>query len=249
MIEINETLQYGKRLKITRVFKDVYLLNDADNGTGYLVIGSEKALVIDTCNGRQNYKKAIRSLTDLPLILVNTHAHGDHTDGNRFFEKTLIGEKELPYYDVGECPAEIIQDGDLIELGGKTIEAISFAGHTPEGICLLSRKDRCLFTGDSVLGRTVWMFMPNSVSIDTLRQSLIKLSAFKGEFDYLLTGHGTKADPPEYIDRLIEACDIILKGEPKERFGTCNIWGREFPCCYYTGEDGMRATLVYNPKA
>lgn len=248
-MDVNESVMYGKRLKITRVLPEVYLLNDADSGTGYLVLGKERALVIDTCNGRQNYKKAIETLTDLPLIVVNTHAHGDHTGGNRFFDKALIGEKELKDYREKDCPAEIIRDGGSIDLGEKTIEAISFAGHTPEGICLLSRADRCLFTGDSVLGRTVWMFMPNSVNISTLKKSLQKLNAFRGEFDCLLTGHGVKLDPPVYIDRLIEACDIIEAGEPNERFGTSNIWNHDFPCCYYEGEDGMQATLVYTEQS
>ncbi len=244
-MKLGQSVQYDDRLKITRVLEDVYLLCDADDGTGYLVIGQEKALVIDTCNGEQDYHAAIRSLTDLPLVLVNTHAHGDHVGGNRFFDKALLGEAELPYYGVPECPAQAIREGDVFDLGGKTLEVILCPGHTPGGVCLLDRKDRVLFTGDSVLGRTVWMFMENSVSIATFRQSLLHLLDYRDQFDVLLTGHGTKLDDPVYIDNLLEACDVILAGRPEERFGKYEVWGQTKRCCYYIGEDGKQATLVF----
>lgn len=249
-MEIGEKTQYDERLKITRAFEDVYLLDDADDGSGYVVLGKEKALVVDTCNGLQDFYAAVRSLTNLPVVLVNTHAHRDHVGGNRYFERALIGEAELPVYLDGRkkngfCEADIIREGDIIDLGGKTVEAISFPGHTPGGICLLDRADRIMFTGDSVLGRTVWLFMPNSVPVSEMKKSLEHLNTWRSEFDWLLTGHSRKIDDPRYIDELIGACDAILTGGPAERFGQVEIWGDKLDCCYYTGEDGMQSTLVF----
>lgn len=249
-MKIGEKIRYDERLKITRVFENIWLLDDADNGSGYVVTGNDKALVVDTCNGMQDYLAAVRSLTDLPVVLVNTHAHGDHVGGNRYFEKALIGEAELPEYEEyvqesGCCRAEVIREGDIIDLGGKTVEAVSFPGHTPGGICLLDREDRVLFTGDSVLGRTVWLFMDNSVPVSEMKKSLIHLNTRRGEFDWLLTGHSRKIDDPGYIDELIDACDVILAGGPAERLGQVEIWEQTWECCYYTGEDGMKSTLVY----
>lgn len=249
-MEIGEKIQYDERLKITRAFEDIYLLDDADDGSGYVVVGKEKALVVDTCNGMQDFYAAVRSLTDLPVVLVNTHAHGDHVGGNRYFERALIGEAELPAYledkkENGLCEVDIIHEGDIIDLGGKTVEAISFPGHTPGGICLLDREDRVLFTGDSVLGRTVWLFMENSVPVSEMKKSLEHLNTRRKEFDWLLTGHSRKIDDPKYIDELIGACDVILAGKPEERLGQVEIWNRKWECCYYKGEDGMRSTLVY----
>lgn len=246
-MQVQESVQYDQRLKVTRVFEDIYLLNDADSGTGYLLLGRDRALVIDSCNGQQDYLAAIRSLTELPLWLVNTHAHGDHVGGNRYFPDTRLGEAELPWYRVPECPAAPLRDGEVLDLGGKTVEVIVSPGHTPGGICLLDREDRVLFTGDTVLGRTVWLFMENSMPIPVYRESLQRLSARSGQFDTLLTGHGTGADEPALIGRLLEACDVILAGEPRERFGTYEMFGQSKPCCYYEGEGGKPATLVYNP--
>lgn len=53
-----------------------------------LVIGDERAAVIDTGAGPTEAAQlhaAVRELTDLPLVLVNTHAHGDHFFGNAYF--------------------------------------------------------------------------------------------------------------------------------------------------------------------
>ena len=53
-----------------------------------LVIGDERALVVDTGSGPQEAADifaAVRTLTDLPLVVVNTHAHGDHFFGNAYF--------------------------------------------------------------------------------------------------------------------------------------------------------------------
>lgn len=53
-----------------------------------LVIGGEKAMVIDTGAGpRQGAEilRAARRITDLPFVVVNTHAHYDHFFGNAVF--------------------------------------------------------------------------------------------------------------------------------------------------------------------
>ena len=46
-----------------------------------LIIGNEKALLIDTGYGYGNLREAVARLTDLPLIVANTHGHFDHVGG------------------------------------------------------------------------------------------------------------------------------------------------------------------------
>lgn len=53
-----------------------------------LIVGDERALVIDPGAGPREAAPtyaAIRAVTDLPLTLINTHAHGDHYFGNEYF--------------------------------------------------------------------------------------------------------------------------------------------------------------------
>ena len=258
-MKINEKIRYPKdeHLTILRVTESAYLVEDDRNATAYVVCGSERALVVDTCFGYENYAEVVAFITDLPTVVVNTHAHGDHCGGNGYFTKAFLGEAELPQYQDAArpivrtegaptaCPAESLREGDTIDLGDRKIEAISFAGHTPGALCLLDRKERILYTGDSILGRTIYLFMPNSVPVSEMKKSLQHVNAYRDAFDRLATGHGRTLDPVIYIDALIDACDTILSGTPAERFGTVEVHGKTLPCCYYTGENGMQATLIY----
>jgi glyoxylase-like metal-dependent hydrolase (beta-lactamase superfamily II) len=61
-----------------------------------LVVGAERALVVDTGAGPRSAQRqldAVRLITDLPLIAVNTHHHYDHALGNDAF--ALAGVTEV----------------------------------------------------------------------------------------------------------------------------------------------------------
>ncbi|MYM18476.1 MBL fold metallo-hydrolase [Brevibacterium sp. 5221] len=54
----------------------------------YLVVGAERALVVDTGAGPRQAAgilAAVRAVTELPLTVVNTHDHWDHFFGNATF--------------------------------------------------------------------------------------------------------------------------------------------------------------------
>jgi glyoxylase-like metal-dependent hydrolase (beta-lactamase superfamily II) len=53
-----------------------------------LILGDDLAAVVDTGAGPSNAATlyaAVREVTDLPLVVINTHAHGDHFFGNAYF--------------------------------------------------------------------------------------------------------------------------------------------------------------------
>ncbi len=56
----------------------------------YLLIGTEKAMLVDTLQGIGDIKSVVDQLTKLPVIVVNTHSHFDHVSGNYQFE-TVYG--------------------------------------------------------------------------------------------------------------------------------------------------------------
>lgn len=66
----------------------------------YLVIGPEKALLIDTSFGLGNLRGLVEEITGgMPLILVNTHASYDHSYGNSQFERAYCHEYCAPYIE------------------------------------------------------------------------------------------------------------------------------------------------------
>ena len=64
----------GNRIKVSSINDHIWLLNDNNEATGYVIAGSERALIIDTMNGYEDVAAIAKSITALPLTVVNTPA-------------------------------------------------------------------------------------------------------------------------------------------------------------------------------
>lgn len=62
----------------------------------YLLMGEEKALLIDAGYGFENIYLFVKKLTALPIIVVNTHGHPDHICGNYYFKNAYINKTDFP---------------------------------------------------------------------------------------------------------------------------------------------------------
>lgn len=56
----------------------------------FLLIGTNKALLVDSGMNTPNAKDIVSELTNLPIILINTHGDMDHISGNDLFEEFYI---------------------------------------------------------------------------------------------------------------------------------------------------------------
>lgn len=74
----------------------VYRITEVHSLHRYLLLGDDKALLIDTGYGFEDITPIIRNLTNLPLMVINTHGHADHTMGNYFFDEVYIHPKDIP---------------------------------------------------------------------------------------------------------------------------------------------------------
>jgi hypothetical protein len=85
--------QPDKWFEVYRLTKTVYAIYkdvQFEEVISYLVLGDEKAALIDTGSGIGDIKKLVEGLTDLPVNIVNTHTHGDHIGGNHQFREILV---------------------------------------------------------------------------------------------------------------------------------------------------------------
>ncbi len=84
----------------------LYHIGSAEGVFCQLIVGNDKALLYDTGYGYGDLKKAVREITELPLIIVNSHGHLDHTCGNfRFSEDICIDEREIEFCQMFNSPA------------------------------------------------------------------------------------------------------------------------------------------------
>jgi glyoxylase-like metal-dependent hydrolase (beta-lactamase superfamily II) len=59
-----------------------WLVGEPGHVNCFLVAGAERAVLVDTGLGIADIGKAAGSLTDKPILVVNTHSHSDHRGGN-----------------------------------------------------------------------------------------------------------------------------------------------------------------------
>ncbi|MEO4052463.1 MBL fold metallo-hydrolase [Solibacillus sp. CAU 1738] len=60
----------------------------------YLLIGEEKAVLIDTGLGIDNIKRITDQLTNLPIIVLTTHVHWDHIGSHGEFKNIYVHKDE-----------------------------------------------------------------------------------------------------------------------------------------------------------
>jgi glyoxylase-like metal-dependent hydrolase (beta-lactamase superfamily II) len=68
----------------------IYEPHQAEETVAYLIIGESRALLFDTGMGISDIESITEELTELPIVVVNSHSHDDHVGGNWQFE-TIYG--------------------------------------------------------------------------------------------------------------------------------------------------------------
>ncbi|HAF25949.1 MAG TPA: MBL fold metallo-hydrolase [Lachnospiraceae bacterium] len=229
-----------KSLFIKELRPYLYLMDEAGEATGYLVIGKDKACVIDTMNGYNDIRAAVRKITDKPIILINTHGHGDHVCGNIYFdEEAYMDPADIPLSesfiinpDFKEfCrktgrkmpPFKPLCDGDIFDLGNKTLKVVSLPGHTKGSILLLLKEDRILFTGDAI-NHHLWLQLDGCYTLSAYLKELDKIMYLENEADLILHGHASGFDDISLMHCFRDAIKEIIDGKtendsPYEWFG------------------------------
>ena len=83
--------------------KDTWEIDEFDCASMYLLVGSEKAMLIDTGMGVGDLRGAVEMITDKPLIVVLTHGHIDHTGNAKQFEEIWMHPADRYF----EIPANV----------------------------------------------------------------------------------------------------------------------------------------------
>jgi glyoxylase-like metal-dependent hydrolase (beta-lactamase superfamily II) len=199
----SELIQPSEWWRVYRLAEGTYALyepNQFEEAISYLVLGSERGVLIDAGTGIGDIRQVVEELTDLPVSVVLTHEHYDHIGGAYRFDEIaapsnpagleVLGRgrdnaslqgyltdeylwKPLPPGFDGATwtippvqPTLLLDDGDIIDLGGRTLEVIATPGHSPAHICLLDRENRLLWTGDHFFPGPLYAFGAD-VTVDT----------------------------------------------------------------------------------
>jgi hydroxyacylglutathione hydrolase len=186
--------------KKSEILRNVHLIVGEGLCSNIYVIGREKAILVDTGVGNQ-MNPVWPQLEELGVHpenlagIILTHAHHDHAMGT-----FIILEKASPKIYIHRLDTKHIaihlgqnlvkvEEGDIIESERWPLEVIWTPGHTEGGICLYSKKDKILFSGDTAFPDGYYgRYDGESGSRSAIIESLRKLTEI--EVDIMLPGHG-----------------------------------------------------------
>ncbi len=170
--------------------------NDPDNYE-YLLVGRRRALLFDAgATKTHDIHRVLAGLTSLPVTVLPSHLHYDHTNGLKFFRSiALIDLPETRAHARGDVEhlgrykyegwspisfrvTQWVKPGETIDLGGRRVTVLFTPGHTSNSISIWDPEGKRLFTGDLLYPTTLFAFGPDSslsayvATLDRLRATL-----------------------------------------------------------------------------
>ncbi len=130
------------------------------NGTNcrsYLLVAGRACALVDPVRERLETYRAMLAGRDLKLELVlETHTHADHMMMSRAALQSLGAPCVMHEASPSPLVTRHVRHGDVLSLGGESIEVLHTPGHTPDSVSY--RVEGAVLTGDTLLiggsGRT-----------------------------------------------------------------------------------------------
>lgn len=108
-------------------------------------------------------------------------------------------------------PAPVgVEDGALIDLGGRVVEVLYTPGHTHGSISLYDKETGFMFVGDNVMGERVSVYEWNSATLADLHASLLRMKGYQPA--KLFSGHRPNALGSDVLEKYITCVEQILNG-------------------------------------
>jgi len=225
-------------VKTSKVSGNVYMLQGRGGNVGALV-GMEGILIVD-----DDYRQVSQKLSDalkelgsaMPKYVLNTHWHGDHTEGNEFFGKnaTIVAHTNVrkrmsaahtstvfnsttPASPAIAWPVITYTDSLSIFFNGEEVRAIHFPhGHTDGDTVVFFTKANVVHLGDDFfVGRFPFVDLESGGSVQGLINNIGSLIDQIPADAKLIPGHGavsTHADLKAYHQMLVETSKIVQDG-------------------------------------
>lgn len=223
--------------QVLKTDENTYIVNEYLS-TMAVLIGETRALVIDCGTGVGDFKGVIERLTDKPYDVVVTHAHVDHVGGRGQFSTLFVSEKDaagvkgvgVPIRKgyifvnkfmgnsfsgldvkkvVKEPELKIIREGDVFDLGGRTVKVFETPGHTVGSLSFLDVERRVLYIGD-VANENLLMWLPNCTSLEEMIETHDKILAMDG-YDVVWSFHHLAASEREDVAIYREGAAQVLR--------------------------------------
>jgi glyoxylase-like metal-dependent hydrolase (beta-lactamase superfamily II) len=185
-------------------------------GTQTYVVGDDEVAVIDPGPDDPAHLDALVDSVGgrrLAAILC-THTHRDHSPAARpLSERTgapvigcaplaleAVGPRADASFDGDYSPDRVLEDGERIEVDGRSLIAVATPGHTSNHLCFAWGD--ALFTGDHVMGWSTTVVVPPDGDMADYMASLDKLRK-RGDRIYFPAHGPPVTNPAQYVRHLV----------------------------------------------
>jgi len=129
----------------------------------YMLFGTDRVLIEDTGAGGVQIAETVNGVIDqwlarrgrksIDVVVVNSHAHGDHVQGNAQFQglpsTEVVGtgvNAVSDFFGIDTWPTQTVQ----YDLGGRIVDIIPIPGHQSSHIAIYDHGENWLLTGDTL---------------------------------------------------------------------------------------------------
>jgi hydroxyacylglutathione hydrolase len=185
----------------------------------YLIVGTKRALLFDTGPGVRDIAPVVRALTSLPVEVLPSHLHFDHTGNLHRFDDIALpdlpqlrgqvhdGEFSLGFYQslgfvegFKRRPFRVsrwLTLGSAIDLGERQLLLINVPGHTPESVVLFDRSANRVYAGDFIYPSDIYAFLPGA-DLSAYAASARRIDGMVNDQTKIYGAHG--CDRPPLVD-------------------------------------------------
>lgn len=228
-------------VKVTKVSGNVYMLQGRGGNIG-AVVGSDGILIVD-----DDYKAVSEKLRDAlkelgsatPKFILNTHWHGDHTEGNHFFGKDsiivahanvrkrlmdppMIFGTKTPAYPSFALPIVTYETVATLHINGEDVRLVHYPnGHTDGDSIVFFKNANVVHLGDDFfVGRFPFVDIDSGGSVQGLANNIASLIKTIPADAKLIPGHGplsTIDDLKAYHQLIVESSKIVTDAIKKKK--------------------------------
>jgi hydroxyacylglutathione hydrolase len=183
--------------------------NMMENNCNTYVLKGERLILVDP--GLKRYvPDIINSMKEDGLnpedieLIINTHSHPDHIDGNTYFvdnnvkitmheqAEKFLGSTGKEFFgmfglDEPQYKADFYCNEGELNTSGISLQIIHSPGHSPGSVCIYWQEKEVLISGDVVFSGSIGRTDFPGGNGNTLKESIEKISPLKTK--YLLPGH------------------------------------------------------------
>lgn len=169
-------------------------------GNSGILVTDKAVLVIDTKMGEEAKKlyDLVKSKAgSKPIIVINTHFHHDHADGNYLYKGSKIymghytAEQLKENVKPEDMPTDFVNDSLTLNLGNETVQILNMGqSHTWQDLVVYLKENKVLFTGDLVFYKNIPFVMEKSGADVNKWQSNLARIIKRTDYKTIVPGHG-----------------------------------------------------------